>query len=438
MRNRHRLVKIVCTAALLLSAAAGVATAAPGPTGTGDPASVGDLFGMTADQLQNSTDLQDFKTWLIGQPGLYDAGFVVNANDADTRSTTLLWAGAENAFQDAVVAEARRRGITATIQHVRYSHAQLEAGAKDLFAAADNAGWAGFKITAIAETDLTHDGLEVTGYYPDSVLAAARLPVGQLAVVAEGILASDPGLAPIGADPLSVTVELGHPPLLFSRNNDTSPFYAGGYMAGPAPSYCSSGFAITLANGTHHITTARHCDDTPYHSRDAGGAYHNYGYTNRRVDPGAGRVLNGAGSPYVFTGRWNESTTMPVKYLADLSIDDIVFPSGGNSGLSTGFTVQNLTVYVDDGYGTFSAIKSHNYGGGFVCHGDSGGPVIATGSGGKVRAAGMIQGDWYENQFWEDNHTYVHDATYCSHGLEFTSMRTIINGIPGASLYNAP
>jgi hypothetical protein len=65
--------------------------------------------------------------------------------------------------------------------------------------------------------------------------------------------------------------------------------------------------------------------------------------------------------------------------------------------------------------------------------GDSGGPVmsLANTSSGQVRAAGMIQGG--DSSPIDCGASYTPGA--CSSNVYFSSMRTIVNSIPGASLY---
>ncbi|NMH78575.1 hypothetical protein [Pseudonocardia xinjiangensis] len=124
--------------------------------------------------LANQRELGTFVTWLVELPGIRDAGYVCGINDADSKATTLLWAG-ESPLHDTVCSEAARRGIALTIRLVRYSSAQLDDAAKRLFASAGRPEWSGFNITRISGTNATGDGLLVTGEY-DTPSKAAQDP----------------------------------------------------------------------------------------------------------------------------------------------------------------------------------------------------------------------------------------------------------------------
>ena len=126
--------------------------------------------------LANQQELAQLTTWLIGLPGIKEAGYVAGINHAETKAKTLLWAG-ESTMHDIIRAEANRRGITLTIRSVRYSLAQLDTAASRLWACVDRPEWNGFRISYIAGTNATRDGLSVGGAYetPSERADAARL-----------------------------------------------------------------------------------------------------------------------------------------------------------------------------------------------------------------------------------------------------------------------
>jgi hypothetical protein len=125
--------------------------------------------------LANQQELGMFAEWLAGLPGIQEAGYVVGINDAESKATTLLWAG-ESPMHELIRAEARRRGITLTIRSVRYSRAQLATATSRLRACVDHPGWDGFRVSWVAWTDATRDGLIVGGEYetPSERADAAR------------------------------------------------------------------------------------------------------------------------------------------------------------------------------------------------------------------------------------------------------------------------
>ena len=384
--------------------------------------------------LANQQLLMAFKGWLIAQPGIYAAGFVESADDLATRSTTLLWAGAASAAQAAVVEHARQMGITATIRPVKYDRAQLEAGVRRLFAHANDPRWGSFVISGIAATDLDHDGLTVHGSYSRAGSSAAAPSARSLAGTASAILASgqQPTRSTTAAQ-LDVRVVVDGPAVLATatRDSDTSPFNAGGLMdSNDSLSKCSSGFAIWYG-GDSHTTTARHCNRTPYWTLQGG---RQYGSSIATSGQGAGRVLSGAGFYWMFDGSFDDPSGYHKDVIgyADLSVGDGVCTSGGMSGVHCYIKVTNLSYWLNDGYGLVQMIVATQQQSGQIAGalGDSGGPVLVPYIGGtSVGAAGMIQA-------LDDivGCTATAFATTCGKTVLFTSMRTIVNTLPGASL----
>lgn len=430
-RGRFAVALLAVVLLSLGSAAAAVASNAP-VAQTNDPNTT-DTYISSLDPtvLQNQNDLMAYKTWLVAQPGIYNAGLVETANDAANRSTTFLWAGGDNATLTAVEAEAAAHGITTSVLPVRYSRSQLEAGIAHLWASANDSSWSGFQIASISGTDLTHDGLTVTGYFSGSV---KPLTEGGLTAVARTVLAQVPALHSFGSDPLSVNVTWGQKPSLYvTRSTDTSPFNAGGLIEGSDDSFCSSGFSINFKNETHTIT-ARHCNATPYHAYNLSSSV--YGSTAIDVNPGGARLLTGHGSGLMFDGAENNAAgyTKSVTGFADLSLNDHVCTSGGNSGVHCGVKVTSLSVEFNDGYGYVQTIRGIQQTAGAIAaaQGDSGGPVLVPLPGGSdVHAAGMIQGSL--GKLITSCGT-VHVAVQCSTEVEFSSTRTIVDGFAGATL----
>ena len=123
----------------------------------------------------------------------------------------------------------------------------------------------------------------------------------------------------------------------------------------------------------------------------------------------------------MFNHGWNSTTSSTVIGYEDLGLNDLVCTEGGNSG-------EHCNVN-----GTFSTIKANLTGGGIAAmEGDSGGPVmsLANTSSGQVRAAGMIQG----GDVISINCGASYIAAPCGSDVYFSSMRTIVNSISGASL----
>lgn len=380
--------------------------------------------------MANQDALIALKSQIIALPGIDTSGYVESVNDAQNRSTTLLWKGT-SPLQEQIRVLAKAAGITMNVEQRKHSRTDIDTITANIRTSAGASGWNGFTITSIQGADATNDGVTVTGYFADAQLNAK-------AVTAD-IQAQTVSFAQSIAGTSDVAVIVGPKLTLWggSRDTDFSPFNAGGYMYDKTNQYiCSSGFAINYG-GTTHTTTARHCADSGYHSRDANGSNNQYGSSVAVSNAAAGRVLSGKGSKLAFDGAWNSvNYTKTVIGLADLSVNDMVCTSGGNSGVHCLVKVINLNVSLNDGYGSFPTIKGVQQTAGSAIAGgigDSGGPVIVAYSGGTtVGAAGMIQGSLGPIAPCVG----VHDNTQCSKEVEFTSMRTFINGLPGSSLYH--
>lgn len=247
-------VAVVAVWILLLGSLTFASTSADAnvPTGGVGPAvqSTDPFASIDPTVLANQEALGSFKTWLIKLPGIYDAGFVESANFPN-KKTTLLWAGS-SPLQAVVRAEAARRGITVTFKTVRFSQPQLDRAAEQLWATSMSPKWAGFVMTSVRGTDLSHDGLRVEGHYSRALAApeARRTALNATLRFAQAI------------SPVVQGVEVVPPsPLLTRRDTDSTPFNSGGFMrAGPGRTlHCSSGFAV-FYQAVNRITTARHCN----------------------------------------------------------------------------------------------------------------------------------------------------------------------------------
>lgn len=415
-------------AAALLPVAFAVQTGASAATGGSTSASGDDAvtqFVRTAGApvVDNQEALAVFRLWMHDQAGFAGSGYVGTIDDLAQRSITVMWYGPRTALLSAIVKEGERRGIAVSVQQRSHSLQQIDAAIDAVWQQAAAGSWAGFKVSAIAAVGATDDGLTVYGTYTEVPAAHRAAQVRSLATAVEGI--------PVRVVP-GVGAETSN-----GRDNDFAPFDAGGYMISPSTGHtCSSGFAINL-NGTARTTTARHCDRNDYRDRSASNTY-GTGIVNSR--DGGGRVLSASGAALALDGPYNsDNFSKTVIGYEDLGINSFVCTGGGNSGEHCNIKVTNLRVSFNDGFGTFSTIEGVQQSGGAIAviQGDSGGPVIslASTSSGQVRAAGMIQG------FLGSGSTGaacgpVFDAggNLCSTNVLFSSMRTVVNNITGASL----
>jgi hypothetical protein len=400
-----------------------------GPTASGQPGTASDavtqafIHNVGAQTIDNQDALSVFRTWMIGQPGFANSGYVGSIDDLAHKATTIMWYGPRTPLLSAIIKEGERRGMAVAVQQRQYSLQQIEAATDAIWQQAAAGAWAGFKISAIAAVGATEDGITVNGTYTTAAPAQRAPQVQSLATAVMGV--------PVHVVPgVSADTSLG-------RDNDSAPFNAGGYMISPSTGHtCSSGFGISI-NGTSHTTTARHCTENNYQNRAAS---NKYGTGVINSTGGGGRVLSATGSTWAFDGPYNSNNFWKtVIGYQDLAVNNYVCTGGGNSGEHCNIKVTNLMVSFNDGFGSFSTIEGVQQSSGAIANiqGDSGGPVIslASTSSGQVRAAGMIQG-FLGSGMTGSACGPVYDAgsNKCSTNVLFSSMRTIVNSISGASL----
>lgn len=397
----------------------GTSATAAAETATAAPAS-------PAAESLHAQDLQNFNTWIVSS-GTRTSGYVASIDDPATGSETVLWNGPKSSAMNQVLAEGAARGIKISVKSWPYSYSDLDAAAKRVM---DDQSWlpdTGFTVTDVSALDGQFAGLTIEGTFDPGLTA------GQRTALEDHITKAASNLT---GKQMPVRVRDGVTAMPASgRDNPNSPYRGGSYMlSGNGQHTCSTGFTIRY-DGATHTTTARHCDAAYYYARDnsskqfAGGSFN-------RINPGAARWMGSHGTSQVFVGPWNTTSGRSVNGFRDLSVGDNVGTDGGNSGVHWGVRVTDLVVYWNDGYGTVSTIKGVRSAGVAAIQGDSGGPVIYPGANNTVWAAGMIQaiagtlhtGSWCGP---------VRDAgsNLCSNTVLFTSMRTIVNGLPGSSLY---
>jgi hypothetical protein len=426
----HRLVLCAAAGIALAVAAAAPASAAsaasvqrtgaPSALRSGGPSTGAFVNSVGAGIIRNQDALSVFRAWMIGQPGFASSGYVGSIDDLAHKATTVMWYGPRTPLLTSIIKEGTRRGITVAVQRRKYSLQQIDAATSAIWRQAAQGKWAGFKISTIAGVAASDNGVTVTGTYT----GAQRAPqVRSLATLTMGVpVHVVPGVAAVTAT---------------GRDNDFAPFNAGGYMLSPSTgTTCSSGFAI-FRSGATHTTTARHCNKNDYRDRAAS---NRYGTGVANSSDGGGRELSATGAALAFDGPYNSNNFWKtVIGYEDLAVGNFVCTGGGNSGEHCNIKVTNLRVSFNDGFGSFSTIEGVQQTSGKIAaiQGDSGGPVISltNTSSGQVRAAGMIQG--IVSPFMTGSAcgpVYDDGGNECSKTVLFSSMRTIINNLSGASL----
>ncbi len=206
--------------------------------------------------------------------------------------------------------------------------------------------------------------------------------------------------------PLTFEVETPLTPFR-DRWDDQDPFYGGAAMdkqvsrIPPGYNYCSSGFAVTLSDGSEGMLTAAHCefeDGVEWQTPDGDLVIGRHGNTTSCSTGGA--VLNPTddGQTYdgrVYRGSWQSGSSANVLSHITAMVNDRVFVSGGLSGehLVRVYRINDY-VWVGSFCGTrvgpgFHTIDDQSDGS--VGEGDSGGPVYQYLGARDVRPAGIIQ-----------------------------------------------
>lgn len=224
-----------------------------------------------------------------------------------------------------------------------------------------------------------------------------------------------------------------------SRQNPTSPFWAGSAMETYlAPNYhiCSTGFTIKYLQ-INRPTTARHCDYLPYSTPGGAQSYGN----SLTTTPDGARVLASNGGARMFDGAWNVGANTGLDKglygLFDVGLNDYVCTSGASTGSHCNNKVVPMFESVDDGYGRFWTIKATQQTAGQISNGggDSGGAVFMNyypPGDYNVSAVGMIQSG--DDEVASTCGVGPYTGIECYRSVNFTSMRTIINSLPGSSL----
>ncbi len=306
----------------------------------------------------------------------------------------------------------------------KYGRTQIDAAIATIYRDAHAGRWGTFAIAGVSGVQADYDGVTVSGAARGS---GAGRP-GDAATATMDRLAA----AATRATGVAVRVTAGDAPTMTTatRANDVSPFNAGGLIFSPSTStMCSSGFSIRVS-GVTHTTTARHCWQHDYRAHN-GIADYGDGVVNS--GNGAGREMSAPGSVLMFDGAWNNSAGLVkiVISFGDASLGDSVCVSGGNSGAHCNIKVDATQYSVNDGFGFVSMIRATQATGGAiaVAGGDSGGPVLVSASSSAIRAVGMIQAGSVTAACGS-----VRVATTCYKTIYFTSMRTVVSTIAGASL----
>ncbi|WP_224166718.1 S1 family peptidase [Arthrobacter sp. StoSoilA2] len=408
---------------LLLGIAGPAAAASDSPiTPPGESAIEEYAKSVGVDFLDNQKKLSEFKYWITQLPGIYDAGYVEQVNNAKMLSVKALWKGA-SPLRETVATEGRVRGITVTFSERPYSMLEINSATEALMRNDKAFEPLGFRIASIGGIGDDAGQIAIRGYAlksEDNLLTSSERTAVEKAA------------REITKLPIEVIDGVQSRPA--TRMNDYSPFNSGAYLINANGMACSTGFALKGTTGPGNWTsTARHCDGTSWwYARDNSGS--SAGMQWRDSPDGQAALLSADGSMQMFDGAWNNTAgySKPVAGFHDLSLGDYVCTSGGNSGVHCNIGITYLNFSWNDGYGYASQMEGYQATDGqwAAIQGDSVGPVLVPYGNGSVGAAGMIQavaGTLFNNGKCGS----VRDggANLCSRYVWFTSTRTIANSL---------
>ncbi|MEU4163453.1 hypothetical protein [Actinoplanes sp. NPDC026670] len=196
-RRRFLISASVVLTAVTGVAAAHAATAAVSEPPLKQPDSAATSFDAAFWQRQEL--LVDLRGWTEGLPGIKTSGYVTSINNEPVDgSVVLVWHGPADPVQRQIIDEAGRRHIPISVQQRKYSMADLERAADQIFAIESGTGeFQNFKISGAASFSIDFDGVTVIGQY--------------LHPPAEGIAAADTALtrALTARTGVAVTIEHG-------------------------------------------------------------------------------------------------------------------------------------------------------------------------------------------------------------------------------------
>ena len=383
------------------------------------------LAGPLADHQET---LLGLSTWLQADPKFSQAGYIAPVFDLQNLAVTLLWKGDSPVQQDAL-AEAARLGITATIEQRPYTMSELRTISARVFNDAATLRTQGFELYSLSGVRADNGDIVVGGRQMDATVSSSLSPAGRTPSLA----AVESEVSRVASAPVRVVAQGGPDvPTAVTRDTDTEPYNAGGFMYAPSDkNACTTGFAVRIA-GTGYITTARHCRENDFQAYAKSSS--KYGGTYTYANGGQARIMTRTGWGRTFDGAATDPNGFAkrVHDYVDVGLNTIVCVSGANSGARCNIKITDMAFNFQDGYGYELNIRGNQQDTRIaIAKGDSGGPVMIPISGGtSEHAVGMIQGAVGGT---DRTCPSLQIATSCYYSVLFTSTHTILNNL-GASL----
>jgi hypothetical protein len=356
---------------------------APSETGPSAGASIGSV------RSQELVDEALRPMWeLVEGDGENSPGYARATVDIDRLTVEIMWKGEPPAKVRALEG-INESGVRITIVDVPYSQGDVTAAADKILAL----GRAGEipRPTEVSSND-RFDGLRV-GLQPTDASKVDQARLAEQLKALTGIPAA---------------IFVGEKRVLLSRQNDNSPWYGGGAMRRGPSGRCSVGFATTASTGADRMISAAHCDVT-------GNLAWNDGTNVDDFTLGGGDVWVqladrdsmaidpvGESAGWVHGGPWNATVSHPRYHVKvgskyQNAVGDSVCTSGANSGEWCSLRITHVNVRLEclpdepgSPFCTLHSAVSPCCDRAAAVQGDSGGPVYALRSDGRVSARGTI------------------------------------------------
>jgi hypothetical protein len=392
----------VAAAFVVVTALPGSAVAAP-PVADSGKTLIGEsellaAAGLTTDvfalmRTQEALDALGERIQTAGRKAA-GSGFTSVVVDAERNTLTVYWRGAVPDSVAAEVAAARGKGVAVVVRSAPYSEAQLRAEVDRLMKQPLRRGTGTDRRSMSAAPRADGTGIDV---------AVGGLPAGTTARQARAMV---PALGAGGPIPLNVTtggVEVA------SRLHDSPPPHWGGtfMQRQTAGNMCSNAFGVTGNNGAAtYMLTAAHCGPGLWRTPTFVSPRVDYGNTIATRDltrDGMAILTNATSGAYVYWGRLTNpdtgdlgaTTGVAVADASSTLIGDRLCTSGALTGTVCDVLVSSVGAIVIDppvnGVGFMPAmINAITTSAPAAGNGDSGGPVVAVRSDGRLSARGII------------------------------------------------
>ena len=301
--------------------------------------------------------------------------------DAGTLTVQAWWKGKAPADVSSLVTSSAT-GVRVSILPARFSASEMSAASQRVFAGAHA------RTYRVAVVHLPDDGSGIG-------VTLQRGSMGAQSDAARVAISADAGIP--------VTLSEGDMSVTTSRQDDSSPWFGGGAMKLNPNGYldCSTGFSVLTTGGYGRLVSAAHCDtsgsaawyDGAGDQLSLGGSYvmNHPKYDSMLIDP-----VGGTGGQ-VHGGPWNATSAnaryhLKVAGAGGNSTGDKVCTSGANSGEHCNLTVKGKINFECPGSNVCAGWYAEASSGVATVGGDSGGPVYANRSDGRVGARGVIHG----------------------------------------------